>query len=715
MALSPADLAQIESLITTTLQASGIKISALPAINTIPRTTRFPVVANSSTQGMSLAQLLAQGVTTVPVGQDLRAMDVATILDNSLFITEGVVSVNDGGGGLWVYDADSVATDNIGTVIAPDSGVGRFLRIYSGDIHLAWFAPTLGNDVDNGPDNDVACASAVAVAKPTGATIILPVGTLVISTHFPIRNEDTPPVALEDYNGITVWGSGRASIVKQWNAGGTAADVFNLNGVKNVNLLNFTITSQIDSGVSTSGTNAVSVINGGENILCQNIHAYKLPYILSGPDFDGGSAFTIQHAANALNDWNIRFINCSGEGDAVAHCGAYGINFTFTQTAVATNPPQGILVQGCNFREMYRGAMVQAIIPATTPAQIDGTQVSICDTQFVDMQQGFIMFGMTGVNFQDNQFSTSFVGAAGFNPADTLKYGMYLLTNYNCNVTGNICRWAESDFFVTVGGGATAEADTPTEHLNFSDNHFFGETDAEYGLMSTTTAAYGYTENSNFDGNTFQGQTGSEDYHPLFSADGALNAIVSVTGSYFPEVVQSTFSATAGSEQIGGWTQGGTPFSTLTVAANDHDITSLIAAGANEFAGWEINLTVGRVYEIVGTTSSGSVGVFTNATLGTDQNGSVAGVLTTTERRMVFQAGANDNFIVLKSLGAFSMSLAITLREVPINCQASLWVGGLVRANHPTFNSNVEAISAGLVNGCEFVDGSGFVHAVIPL
>lgn len=52
----------------------------------------------------------------------------------------GYTSVGDGGGGLFVWDAASTATDDGGTIINPtDNTTGRWYRIYNGGVRVAWF------------------------------------------------------------------------------------------------------------------------------------------------------------------------------------------------------------------------------------------------------------------------------------------------------------------------------------------------------------------------------------------------------------------------------------------------------------------------------------------------------------------------------------------------------------------------------------------------
>ncbi len=188
MPLSPADITQITNLIATVLAANRVKISALPPVG--PGFTTdgvFPFVDQGSTQKISLTKILAKGFTTVGVAQGLRAIDSSTITDGQAFYTTGVLVPNDGGEGFWLYDANSIAADNIGTVIPPDDGIGRFIRQFSGKINVCWFgAKTDGTATD---DTTTAINAAIAlsangdgVTSAAGADVYAPRGIYSVTT-----------------------------------------------------------------------------------------------------------------------------------------------------------------------------------------------------------------------------------------------------------------------------------------------------------------------------------------------------------------------------------------------------------------------------------------------------------------------------------------------------------------------------------------------------
>lgn len=630
----------------------------------------------------------------------LRAIDASGFPAGYVAWVSGYSTSNDGGQGNFQYQPASVAVDNDGTILEPNNGIGGWLRIYSGDVFLVWFGIKIGDVVANGPFNDAACLAAVNIAKVLGTTIVAPAGTIVISTHFPIRNPTVPPVSLLDYNGITVIGQGRATIFKQEEAAGNGADVFNLNGVKNVNLLNFTITSEINVGVSVSGVNAVSIINGGENILCHRIHAYRMPYILSGVDFDGGSAFSIQHGSNALNDRNIRIIKCSGEGNAIAQCGSYAFNLILSGASQITNPPQGVLIQGCEFREMYRGVLAELVV-ATNVSVAPRMQVEISNNQFADMQQCFLCYGITGLTFSNNQFSNSFVGAAGFNPASTAKFGWSFLSNFNCVVTSNTMRMAECDYFATIGGGATGDAATPTNQCTFADNTFFGVTSAAYGIMGSTTESYGYTTNSYFANNTFDGAAATGNMDPTFYRTDLANVVIDGEASKIPvlrglQAEQGPDGVTNGTAWTGA--AGATPPtgwaailpSLYSVVAGELKIE--INATPQNPAGvaFSVPTVAGRVYIVTFTfhTATAAVG---EIYIGSGAGGFdiyASGNLSNTVaqvRRVVFTAVGAVSAITLLTRSAVAGEATlwddVSMAEIPLAADGPILATGTIRSN----------------------------------
>ncbi len=93
--------------------------------------------------------------------------------DGSFANVTGYYSKNDGGGGVFVFDAYSVAADNGGTVIAPSQGDGRWIRQCElSSLDIKWFGAR-GDGASN--DHD-AIQAAVDALPADGGEIYFPAG-----------------------------------------------------------------------------------------------------------------------------------------------------------------------------------------------------------------------------------------------------------------------------------------------------------------------------------------------------------------------------------------------------------------------------------------------------------------------------------------------------------------------------------------------------------
>ncbi len=107
-----------------------------------------------------------------PIGPAGPAGDLSTVASNAALkavtsptgtrVTAGHSSLGDGGAGVYLYDTNSTATDDGGTILKPDSvsGAGRWLRSYSGSLDVRWFGAT----GDGLTADDVAIQAAIDAA-----------------------------------------------------------------------------------------------------------------------------------------------------------------------------------------------------------------------------------------------------------------------------------------------------------------------------------------------------------------------------------------------------------------------------------------------------------------------------------------------------------------------------------------------------------------------
>jgi len=126
----------------------------------------------------------------------MTALDVAKMSDNNVISVTNRVSDGDGGGGLFFYDSASSDTANSGTIFAPDSGAGRFIRVFQGNTDVRWFG-----EVGSTAATNTTTFQALIDASTNGANVDLPIGSIPL-------NQLTLDV---DTQGLTFIGSGRHS------------------------------------------------------------------------------------------------------------------------------------------------------------------------------------------------------------------------------------------------------------------------------------------------------------------------------------------------------------------------------------------------------------------------------------------------------------------------------------------------------------------------
>lgn len=122
----------------------------------------------------------ASAVQVVNSIADLKAVSVDGLADDAVVIVLGYYEPGDGGDGEFSYDAASSSNDNGGTIIEPDVGSGRWLRVYSGFINLKWF----GAKIDGSTDDTVPFAAALLAA--TGSTLFVTPGNCRITSNINI-------------------------------------------------------------------------------------------------------------------------------------------------------------------------------------------------------------------------------------------------------------------------------------------------------------------------------------------------------------------------------------------------------------------------------------------------------------------------------------------------------------------------------------------------
>jgi hypothetical protein len=98
----------------------------------------------------------------------LTAIDISAFVGGETRYVKCRTTSSDGGDGWWRFDSASSATANGGTILAPDAGSGRWLRIFDGALDVRWF----GSIADGTTNNSVAVQAAVTAALLIARSVV---------------------------------------------------------------------------------------------------------------------------------------------------------------------------------------------------------------------------------------------------------------------------------------------------------------------------------------------------------------------------------------------------------------------------------------------------------------------------------------------------------------------------------------------------------------
>lgn len=119
-------------------------------------------ITNSLSWNSSIIPSTNTSTATIIAYTNIAQMVAATVPTSSGNIVSvlGRSTPNDGGGGFFMFDSTSSISTNLGTVFAPASGSGRWLRQFDGELNLLWF----GANPNHG-DSTAAVRDALAFAQ----------------------------------------------------------------------------------------------------------------------------------------------------------------------------------------------------------------------------------------------------------------------------------------------------------------------------------------------------------------------------------------------------------------------------------------------------------------------------------------------------------------------------------------------------------------------
>lgn len=230
----------------------------------------------------------------------LKAVAITGFITGQQAMVAGYYASNDGGGGLFTYSSISAATDNGGTIIAPNAGSGRWLRASpASQINVRQFGAK-GDGVAN-DTAAIAAATVLAVATPA-SFLYVPPGTYLTDT-----------INFTGAAGLTIYGDGMGvSILK----GRAATRVLVVGNSMHVNVRGLTFDGSCT--VRTAGQQAVT-FDASKSSFCFN-------EILNSGEF----AFYAGTVATAVTDLVV-------SDNYIRDCYADGIHFERVSFAMVEN------------------------------------------------------------------------------------------------------------------------------------------------------------------------------------------------------------------------------------------------------------------------------------------------------------------------------------------------------------------------------------------
>lgn len=305
----------------------------------------------------------------VPVGTvlevqniaSLQAISVTSLSSGTTVFVAGYYAPSDGGGGLFYYNSTSPSTPNGGTVIAPNSGAGKWIRVVLDDeIDVRMFGAK-GDDATDDTAAIQSCFTNVPGLKVNfgSGNIYLITSTLTISSGTSISGYSTIKAkSSSSIAGAMLYASGATGLLitqVQFNANGDAAGAthgIELTGGTGNSIIGVYVHDTIQAGLRISSeSNGViqnnRIINCGRNGFTDN-HGIMLfsTSATSLKDMDVSGNFVDTAYRKGITTYSATpgtVLNVTIENNRVINCGLGGI---YVANAPATTDQKGIVVTG---------------------------------------------------------------------------------------------------------------------------------------------------------------------------------------------------------------------------------------------------------------------------------------------------------------------------------------------------------------------------------
>lgn len=425
---------------------------------------------------------------TQPTIQELRDTSVANVVDGAAVVVGGYYEIGDGGGGQFYYDASATASDNGGTIIAPTTGSGRWVRPASNRVNVRQFGA-----VGDGVENDTTpIQNALNYAKTlTNSNLYFPAGNYKITSTIVLT---TSPAV-----NITVSGDGSNVSIITLATASTNAFKFSF---ENVGATQPYGVRFLDLCFKTSAGGGTALIVTYGNPPTTNNHANQTVVIDRCAIVSGGNAAdSWTNGIDITSGWNCQISNTfiSGNsqggtwtnlaGDAII-MRRYCVNSCFSNVNVgffenafhwvaAGSGTSDGNTEGLNFSNFCatatrRGVYIEGNNNATVP-RVSGLQWV---GGLLDLRGPIAAFDLNYV--EDAMISSCFMVEAG---ASGTNYGVKLT---GCgDIAVNNCEFFVFDYGVYTTGTCFA--------INVKNCTFRGgDTQVEFGASTTNSRSGGH-------------------------------------------------------------------------------------------------------------------------------------------------------------------------------------------------------------------------------
>lgn len=424
------------------------------------------------------------GAVSVASIAALTALPKSGLTDDDYVIVKGYYAPNDGGGGLFQWDAASTATANIGTVFAADEGgTGRWLRDMAGADHLnaRWF----GAKIDDVTDDTAAIQAAIDLKK----------GRVFIPPNTTLGGRGIPITQLKIYNGTYIYGAGSGTYghpgtrLRQVNGSNLSLivpdpGIATSEYMHNVRIHDLALEGRWDNapagpedGTSTGGCGIDMDRRIGETFKVYNVFARY--FAESGIRFSRGSTpgsiencssfhngeygFDFSHgAADVWHQFSATAL--SGDDNEIALIHVYNVGFKYdmivlenikAETNQTGKQQDVVVIESTNYCQVKISDVAQQNVGGTTSnSVVRNTSATGCRLILSNIRAS-----IECANFVDDEFKS-------------LQYA-----NTSVSASAGL-----------VDGYWDSALENPGLHLRTKDNHFVSDRVSQAGTAAPTTA-----------------------------------------------------------------------------------------------------------------------------------------------------------------------------------------------------------------------------------